>query len=220
MPIDEALEAYLASLDSAQQEFLNDVEELQEEGLTTEEVLLFIAAIDLTTYFVEDLGLSAGVNAYMGATEAILSDLPFFGATSEAQLMALQNVQRTMISNLSRNVASSLQTAMAQGIANNLGRDDISDLMSNIVKGNRADATITTMLSTYEQSVIATMAEGLPENTLWNYVGPQDKKNRPVCREFLTKQPLTKKQIRAIKSDGFEFRGGGRCRHQWWPIDG
>ena len=220
MPIDEALEAYLASLDSAQQEFLNDVEELQEEGLTTEEVLLFIAASDLTTYFVEDLGLSAGVNAYMGATEAILSDLPFFGATSEAQLMALQNVQRTMISNLSRNVASSLQTAMAQGIDNNLGRDDISDLMSNIVKGNRADATITTMLSTYEQSVIATMAEGLPENTLWNYVGPQDKKNRPVCREFLTKQPLTKKQIRAIKSDGFEFRGGWRCRHQWWPIDG
>ena len=220
MPIDEALEAYLASLDSAQQEFLNDVEELQEEGLTTEEVLVFIAAIDLTTYFDEDLGLSAGVNAYMGATEAILSDLPFFGATSEAKLMALQNVQRTMISNLSRNVASSLQTAMAQGIANNLGRDDISDLMSNIVKGNRADATITTMLSTYEQSVIATMAEGLPENTLWNYVGPQDKKNRPVCREFLTKQPLTKKQIRAITSDGFEFRGGWRCRHQWWPIDG
>ena len=42
MPIDEALEAYLASLDQAEDEFLNDVEGLQNEGLSTEEILLFI----------------------------------------------------------------------------------------------------------------------------------------------------------------------------------
>ena len=29
---------------------------------------------------------------------------------------------------------------------------------------------------------------------------------------------LTKKQLRAIKGDGFEFRGGWRCRHQWYPV--
>ena len=79
MPIDEALEAYLASLDQAEDAFLDDVENLQEEGLSTEEILLFIAALDISSYFVEDLQLSAGINAYMAATDNILDNLTFFG---------------------------------------------------------------------------------------------------------------------------------------------
>ena len=217
-PIDDALEAYLASLDTANDQFLNDVSDLEEDGLSATEILAFIAAIDIAAYFIEDLGMSAGINAYMAATEDILAALPFFGATTETQLVALQNIQRTVIDNLTRNVASSEQTSIAQGSGNGLDRIEIADLMSITVKGNRADSVITTMLSTYEQSVIASMTSDLPANTRWEYVGPRDEKNRPVCRQYLDAGNLTKKQIRAIKGDGFEFRGGWRCRHQWYPV--
>jgi len=217
-PIDDAIDAFERSLEQAEQEFLKDVGELEEDGLSATEILAFIAAIDIAAYFIEDLGMSTGINAYMVATEDILTALPFFGATTETQLVALQNIQRTMINNLTRNVASSVQTSIAQGIVNGLDRNEIADLMSITVKGNRADSVIVTMLSTYEQSVIASMTIDLPANTKWEYVGPRDEKNRPVCRQYLDAGYLTKKQIRDIKSDGFEFRGGWRCRHQWYPV--
>ena len=220
MPIDEAFEAYLASLDQAEDEFLNDVEGLQNEGLSTEEILLFIAALDISNYFIEDLQLSQGIGAYMTASDAILDNLPFFGATTEAKLVALRNIQQTMVLNLSNNLASNIQVTLAQGVANNLPRNEIKQLMKGIVGGTRPDAVITTMLATYEQSVIATMAEDLPDDTLWQYIGPRDEKNREVCRQYLNQGPITKNQITAIKQDGFIFRGGWRCRHQWGVVDG
>lgn len=220
MPIDEALEAYLASLDQAEDAFLDDVESLQEEGLSTEEILLFIAALDIATYFVEDLQLSNGINAYMAATDNILDNLTFFGTTTETKLVALRNIQQTMISNLSKDIASKVQVTLAQGVANNLSRNEIKDLMKGVVGGTRPDSVITTMLATYEQSVIATMAEDLPDDTQWEYIGPRDEKNRAVCKQYLNAGPLTKKEITAIKSDGFIFRGGFRCRHQWDIVNG
>jgi len=220
MPIDEALEAYLASLDQAEDAFISDVEKLQQDGLSTEEILLFIAALDISTYFIEDLQLSAGINAYMAASDSILDNLAFFGATTETKLVALRNIQQTMILNLSNDIASKVQVTLAQGIANNLSRNEIKDLMKGIVGGTRPDSVITTMLATYEQSVIATMAEDLPDDTEWQYIGPRDDKNRAVCRQYLNAGPLTKNEITAIKADGFIFRGGFRCRHQWGVVDG
>tara|TARA_R110000744_G_scaffold99534_2_gene192036 strand:+ start:2144 stop:2806 length:663 start_codon:yes stop_codon:yes gene_type:complete len=220
MPIDEALEAYLASLDQAEDGFLNDIEALQDDGLSTEEILLFIAALDISTYFIEDLQLSKGIGAYMAASDTILDNLSFFGATTEAKLVALRNIQQTMVLNLSNNIASSIQVTLAQGIANNLSRNEIKELMKGIVGGTRPDAVITTMLATYEQSVVATMAENLPSNTLWEYIGPRDEKNRAVCKTYLNQGPITKNQITAIKPDGFIFRGGWRCRHQWGIVNG
>ena len=117
--------------------------------------------------------------------------------------------------NLSNDIASKVQVTIAQGVANNLSKSEIKGLMAGVVGGSRPDAVITTMLATYEQSVIATMAEDLPDNTEWEYIGPRDEKNRPVCREYLNRSPLTKNEITSIKSDGFIFRGGWRCRHQW-----
>ncbi len=220
MPIDEALEAYLASLDQAQDDFLNDIEQLEQDGLSAEEILLFIAALDISTYFIEDLQLSQGISAYMAASDTILDNLPFFGATTEAKLVALRNIQQTMVLNLTNNIASNVQVTIAQGVANNLSKNEMKALMTSMIGSNRPDAVITTMLATYEQSVIATMAEDLPENTLWEYIGPRDEKNRAVCRQYLNQSPLTKNEITSIKSDGFIFRGGWRCRHQWGVVDG
>ena len=125
-----------------------------------------------------------------------------------------------MVLNLTNNIASNVQVTIAQGVANNLSKNEIKALMTSMIGSNRPDAVITTMLATYEQSVIATMAEDLPENTLWEYIGPRDEKNRAVCRQYLNQSPLTKNEITSIKSDGFIFRGGWRCRHQWGVVDG
>ena len=218
--LDDTIDAYTQSIDKASDEFVKDAKELEDEGLTTEEILLFLAAIDVAPYFVEDLGVSAGINAYMAATESLLGDLPFFGATSEAKLLALQNVQRSNIVRLSGTIGESVRMSISQGIANRLNVDDISALIRRNLGRDvpRVDTIITSTLGTYQQSVIATMSDDLPASTLYRYQGPRDKKNRDLCKTFLNDQPLTRAEIELEQSGAFLDRGGYNCRHLWIPV--
>tara|TARA_R110002012_G_C11637401_1_gene610319 strand:- start:1131 stop:1805 length:675 start_codon:yes stop_codon:yes gene_type:complete len=219
--LDDAISAYNDSIEQASDEFVKDAKQLEDEGLTTEEILLFLAAIDLSTYFVQDLAASAGINAYMVATERLLDDLPFFGATSEAKLLALQNIQRSSIVRLTGTIGESVRMSISQGIANRLGTDGMSDLIRRNLGRDvpRIDTIITSTLGTYQQSVIATMSEDLPTDTLYDYVGPRDEKNRPICRFFLLEAPLTRNRIETEKAGSFLDRGGFNCRHLWVPIN-
>ena len=219
--LDDTIDAYTQSIDKASDEFVKDAKELEDEGLTTEEILLFLAAIDVATYFVEDLGVSAGINAYMAATESLLGDLPFFGRISEEQLLALQNVQRSGIIGVTNNIGESIRMSIAQGVSNNLGRTGIEDLIRRNLGRDmpRIDTIITSSLGVYQQSVIGAMAQDMPSDTLWQYSGPRDNKNRPLCREYLDKQPLTKEEIETIDANGYYDRGGYNCRHLWLPVD-
>lgn len=218
--IDDVIDEYNSSIDSASQEFVSDVENLKEEGLSTEEILLFIAAIDLTTYFIEDLGASTAINSYMAGTEAVLGDLPFFGATSEQKLVALQNLQRANITQFTGSVGQSVRMSIGQGIANSLSKTATEDLIRRNISRDlpRIDTIITSSIGTYQQSIIATMSNDLPNDTLWEYSGPRDDKNRDICRTFLAESPLTFEQIESIETNAFYDRGGYNCRHLWLPI--
>ena len=218
--LDDTIDAYNNAIDQASNEFIEDTKQLEDDGLSTEEILLFLAAIDVATYFVEDLGVSAGINAYMAATESLLDDLPFFGDTSEAKLLALQNVQRSNIVRLSGTIGESVRMSISQGIANRLNVDDISALIRRNLGRDVpiVDTIITSTLGTYQQSVIATMSDDLPDSTLYRYQGPRDDKNRDLCKTFLNDQPLTRTEIESEKSGAFLDRGGWNCRHLWVPV--
>ena len=218
--LDDAIDAYTQSIDQASDEFIKDATKLEDEGLSIEEMLLFIAAIDVATYFIEDLGVSTGISAYMVATERLLDELPFFGATSESKLLALQNMQRSNIVKLSGTIGESVRMSIAQGITNKLSKNDISDLIKRNLGRDvpRVDTIITSTLGTYQQSVIATMSEDLPDSTLYEYFGPKDNKNRPICRYFLLESPLSIREIETAQKGAFLDRGGHNCRHLWKPL--
>jgi len=219
--IDQAINSYESNIESALDGFQSDIEELEEGGLSTAEILGIIAAIDFTSYFIEDLRFSTSINTFMATTETILSDLPMFGVTSEVQLLALQNLQRQGIEGVTRSVANTMQNAMVSGLSGGLRGNVLKDSIRASIKTNvpRVENVIGTMLGDYRRSVVSVMAMDLPKDTLYEYVGPDDEKNRPVCRTFLANDPLTIDEIRAEKSDGFEHGGGVRCRHYWYPIN-
>ena len=221
MTIDQAVEAYELQIEQVTEQFVQDIRDLEDEGLSTEEILVIIAAIDFASYFIEELGFIAGHNAYMAATEDILSNLPFFGATTEQQLLALQNIQRFSIESLSMNITANMKSSMAQGISSGLNRSEMSALIKSNIKSTipRLDNVIGTQLSNYERAIIMQMSADLPENQLYDYIGPRDNKNRPVCRQFLDSSPMTKGEIRAVKSDAMETGGGINCRHKFMPIN-
>ena len=221
MTIDQAVESYEQSIEDAIDQFVEDTKELEDEGLSTAEILAIIAALDITSYFIEELQFAAGQNAYMVATETILADLPFFGVATEQQLLALQNIQRFSIESLSMNITANMKSSMAQGISSGLNRSEMSALIKSNIKSTipRIDNVIGTQLSNYERAIIMQMSADLPENQLYDYLGPRDNKNRPVCRQFLDSSPMTKGEIRAVKSDAMETGGGINCRHKFMPIN-
>jgi len=221
MTIDQVIEEYESSIDYAIDQFINDTKELEDEGLSVSEILLIIAAVDFTSYFIEELRFSTALNASMVATEDILASLRFFGSTTEQQLLALQNIQKFNIEGLTRQVTSSMQSSMAQGIATKMDKDNLATLMRANIKTQipRVENVIGTQLSNFQRSVVLQMAVDLPQNTLWEYIGPDDDKNRDVCRTFLSIDPLTESEIRAIKPDALETAGGINCRHYWYPLD-
>jgi len=221
MTIDQAVEAYELQIEQVTEQFVQDIQELEDDGISTEEILALVAAIDFATYFIEELQFAAGQNAYMVATETILADLPFFGVATEQQLLALQNIQRFNIEGLTRHVTANMQASMAQSISSGLNRTEMSALIKSNIKSTipRIDNVIGTQLSNYERAIIMQMSADLPENQLYDYIGPRDNKNRPVCRQFLDSSPLTKAEIRSIKSDAMETGGGINCRHKFMPID-
>tara|TARA_Y100001972_G_C7660537_1_gene333064 strand:- start:2569 stop:3237 length:669 start_codon:yes stop_codon:yes gene_type:complete len=221
MTIDQAVEEYESAIDYAVEQFIDDTQELEEEGLSGSEILGIIAAIDFTSYFIEELRFSTALNATVAATETILADMRFFGSTNEQQLLALQNIQRFNIEGLTRQVTSSMQTSMAQGIASKMNKEQIATLMRTNLKTQipRLENVIGTQLGNFQRAVVLQMASDLGEDTLYEYIGPDDDKNRPVCKQFLRTDPLTESEIRAVKPDALETGGGINCRHYWYPIN-
>jgi len=219
--IDQAVNSYENSLDVAINGFQQDVDELEEEGLSTTEILGVIAAIDFTSYFIDELRFSTAINSFMATTEDILDDLPFFGRASEIQLVALQNLQRQGIEGVTRQVTNAMQNSMVSGLSSGLRGEALKDVMRTSVRSNvpRMENIIGTLLGDYRRSVIAVMALDEPEDTLYEYIGPDDEKTRPICRTFLASDPLTIDEIRQIKADGFEHGGGVNCRHYFKPIN-
>jgi hypothetical protein len=219
--IDQAVSSYENSIEDAINGFQQDVEELEEEGLSTIEILGIIAAIDFTSYFVENLRFSTAINSFMATTEDILVDLPSFGRTTEIQLVALQTLQRQGIQGVTRQVSNVMQNAMVAGIHNGLKGDALKNVMRTAVRTNipRVENVVGTMLGDYRRSVMGAMAMDLPESTEYEYVGPDDERTRPICRTYLSSDPLTIDEIRQVKADGFEHGGGVNCRHYWSPID-
>ena len=219
--LDEVIKSYDDELERASREFVDDVENLKEEGLSASELLLFLAALDVATYFTQDLNMNVAVNSYMNATTSLLDELPFFGSIQEEQLLALRNIQQSNILGVTSQVGESLRMSISQGVSNNLNRSQIEDLMRRNLGRDlpKIDTIITSSMGVYQQSVIGAMAEDLPGDTLWRYDGPRDNKNRPLCREYLSKQPLTQEQITSIDANGYYDRGGYNCRHLWLPMD-
>ncbi len=219
--IDQTVNSYESSLEDAINGFQQDVEELEEEGLSTTEILAIIAAIDFTPYFIEELRFSTAINSFMATTEDILINLPSFGNTTEIQLVALQTLQRQGIEGVTRQVSNIMQNAMVSGLNSGLKGEDLKGIMRTAVRTNipRIENVVGTMLGDYRRSVVVSMAMDLPESTEYEYIGPDDEKNRPVCRTYLSSDPLTLDEIRQVKSDGFEHGGGVNCRHYWSPIN-
>tara|TARA_R100001510_G_C7636834_1_gene194894 strand:- start:160 stop:942 length:783 start_codon:yes stop_codon:yes gene_type:complete len=216
--IDDAISSYLKDLGFAEDEFIKDVKEMEEDGLSREEILVALAALNLPAYLIGDLGMSSAINTQMALTESLLDDLPFFGNITEIQLMALQNIQKSSIVKYTEHLGELIRTEIITGTQLGLDADDIKDRLTRSINLDRVDNVIATSMTNYQQQVIYTMARDLPADQEYYYSGPLDKKTRPLCREIIAMQPFTRQELESTFPGAFTDRGGHNCRHLIIPV--
>ena len=218
--IDDAVADYISALNFAEDEFIKDVEEMQKQGFSTTEILAFLAAIDLATYFAQDLRMASAVGSTINATTTILDDLPFFGSITETQLVAFRNLQQSTLIKYTDYLGEIVRQEIVTGVQTGLSGPAIKDRIarSPLLSKSRIDNLVGTTMTNFQQSVIFAMAEELPTDTKYYYDGPLDNKTRNLCIELIANAPMTKQEIESRYPGCLSDRGGFNCRHVWVPV--
>ena len=218
--IDQAVKDFLDSLGTAQGEFLSDIEELESQGLSMEEIMVALGALSIAYYFLQDLGMQVAVDSYLGRTDELLDDLFKFGRITESQLLALRKAQESAIIAYTNRLGSQIQLSMIHGVSNNISIKEMEKMLGRnaTLQPKQIEKAVGDSLSIYRRSVTAVMLDSRPlGEKLW-YEGPLDKKTRPICRKMLAEGEITKKMV-MTKYPGALIDGGGpNCRHEWLPL--
>ena len=214
--IDSAVAEFEARLAEAQDRFTQDVEELREQGLSTEEILVILAGISMVDYWLADLQMQQAVNRLMISFDTLLDDAVFFGRVSEVQLVALRNMQQASILRYTTDIGERVRLSLVQGVLQKMPRKKISAMLLRdlSIKPYQVDTIITTSMATYSRSLTLLQLEQNPGQSLI-YQGPMDSKTRPVCIRMLKEGGMTQTQVEAKYPGALRDGGGFNCRHQW-----
>ena len=214
--IDSAVADFEARLTEAQSQFTQDVEELREQGLTTEEILVILAGISMADYWLADLQMQQAVNRLMISFDTLLDDAVFFGTVSEAQCRAGRSMQQASILRYTTDISERVRLSLVQGVLQKMPRKDISAMLLRdlSIKPYQVDTIISTSMATYSRSLTLLQLDKNPTQKLI-YSGPLDSKTRPVCIRMLKEGGMTQDQVEAKYPGALRDGGGFNCRHQW-----
>ena len=220
--IDLAVKDFLDQLGKAQEEFLKDIEQLEEEGLSMEEIMVALGVLSIAEYFIEDLGMNVAINKYMASIDNLLDDLFMFGRITESQLQALRLVQEQSITAYVNELGEKLRVTILQGVTNNLPSKEMRDLIQRNAdfQLSAVDKVVGDGLATFNRSVVAVMIVGSPPGRKLWYLGPLDSRTRPICRKMIAAGELTASQVSAQFPGALSEAGGINCRHVWTGVDG
>ncbi len=215
--IDSAINDYLIAYDRAQDEFISDVKDMEDEGLSTEEIILAISAVSIADYWLADLGMQAAMDNLMLSFDEILDSAVFFGKITEAELLAMRSMQQSSILQFTGTLGEDLRMGILRGQVFRNPADEIKAMISRApnLRPQYLETYINTAMSTYARTVTAVQALDVPANTKFIYIGPLDEKTRPICVKMLGEGGLTRKQIESRYPGAFLDGGGFNCRHKW-----
>ena len=217
--IDSAVEEFNENLIIAQNLFIDDIEALQDEGLSTEEILIVLAGISMVDYWLQDLKMQKAINRLMISFDTLLDDATFFGAVTETKLLALRNMQESSLIRYVTDIGDKIRLSLSQGVLQNMSKRDLQDMLLRdlSIKPYQAKTIVETSMANYSRSLTLLQLESSPNQKLI-YSGPLDSKTRPVCIRMLKEPGLTQEQIEAKYPGALRDGGGFNCRHQFVPL--
>ena len=133
----------------------------------------------------------------------------------EASLRALLNqAKKHLASELVRGMGPEMFNKITDGIAS--GRSPSSLIAEFVEQGfnkQKVSTLVNSTFSNYRNAMNTMMAQKLPANAQWVYVGPYDSRTRESCVEKIEFGTKTYKQI--LSTFGGMQNGVYNCRHAW-----
>ena len=186
------------------------------QGLSRQELAVLVSEIDFTA-LVNELGYVSNVDKMVGSYVNILKGLDPIAPLSEEVLQALAQTDRAFYLAKGGDLANTMKQELTRGALLGSTRSQMKTALTELsgYRPDQIETLIDTSQRVFSRSVTAAMADELPDDTKYVYVGALDDKTRDICLEMLSAGALTMAEIDAQFPGAFIEGGGFNCRHQW-----
>ena len=195
-------------VDLATSELVGYLSELVK-GKSASESLEILSGINLDKAY--ELKLAKAFTAYEAGVVEILRNTYTTTTLPESSIRALlNNTKKTVMDNM-KVVSSTTMTGIIDGIATN--KSVAQTLLT--IKGQipNTEVVVNTAYNQFNNTLTTMLADELPANTKWIYIGANDSKTRQQCKNKIGAGALTKKQI--LNQFGDMNNEIWNCRHKW-----
>jgi len=186
------------------------------QGLSRQDLAVLVSEIDFTA-LVNDLGYVSNVDKMIASYEGILKGLDPLAPVSEEVLQALASTDKAFYLSKGSDLANTMKQELTRGALLGTKRADMKATIEGLsgFKDYQVEALVDTSQRVFSRSVTAAMADELPDDTKYIYVGATDEKTRDICLEMLAAGELTQAEIEDQFPGAFITGGGINCRHSW-----
>ena len=207
--LDQIAEQFAGKVDLATSELVSYLRELVK-GKTAAQSLEILSGINLEKAY--ELKLAKAFTAYDAGVVEFLRNTYTTTSLSETTIKGLLDMTKNNISaNVTKHLSSVTMQNIIDGIATNKTVGEtlltITEQMPN------SKLVVNTAYNQFSNSLTTMLAEELPANTKWIYIGANDSKTREMCRLKIGAGALTRKQI--LNKFGDMNNELYRCRHKW-----
>ena len=195
-------------VDLATSELVGYLSELVK-GKSASESLEILSGINLDKAY--ELKLAKAFTAYEAGVVEILRNTYTTTTLPESSIRALlNNTKKTVMDNM-KVVSSTTMTGIIDGIATNKSVEQTLETIKGQIPNT--EVVVNTAYNQFNNTLTTMLADELPANTKWIYIGANDSKTRQQCKDKIGAGPLTKKQI-LNKFDDMNNEIWN-CRHKW-----
>ena len=195
-------------VDLATSELVGYLSELVK-GKSASESLEILSGINLDKAY--ELKLAKAFTAYEAGVVEILRNTYTTTTLPESSIRALlNNTKKTVMDNM-KVVSSTTMTGIIDGIATNKSVEQTLETIKGQIPNT--EVVVNTAYNQFNITLTTMLADELPANTKWIYIGANDSKTRQQCKNKIGAGALTKKQI--LNQFGDMNNEIWNCRHKW-----
>ena len=195
-------------VDLATSELVGYLSELVK-GKSASESLEILSGINLDKAY--ELKLAKAFTAYEAGVVEILRNTYTTTTLPESSIRALlNNTKKTVMDNM-KVVSSTTMTGIIDGIATNKSVEQTLETIKGQIPNT--EVVVNTAYNQFNNTLTTMLADELPANTKWIYIGANDSKTRQQCKNKIGAGALTKKQI--LNQFGDMNNEIWNCRHKW-----
>ena len=206
--LDQIAEQFAGKVDLATSELVSYLRELVK-GKTAAQSLEILSGINLEKAY--ELKLAKAFTAYEAGIVEFLRNTYTTTSLPEGSIRALLNTtKRSVMANMGVISPVTMQ-GVIEGIATGRTVGDTLILIKEQIPN--PELVVNTAYNQFSNTLTTMLADELPENTKWIYIGANDSKTRERCKAKIGAGALTKKQI--LNKFGNMNNEIWRCRHKW-----